>query len=231
MKKLFFLFALLVVVVAIYPFLNSSEDTAVVTGLPWQVEILPDGNTRVFGLKIGESKISEVLEILGNDMELAIIAATDTDIDETGSLEMYYGHYRAGLLSGKLVLQTNINKQKIKRWRDNAMRFEYMASGLAKKYILSTDDLPEILHEIVVSVTFIPVVNLDEEVILARFGEPEQRIELEDATHYLYPRMGLDIAHHADAKEILQYVPPAHFQQLVEPLLKPWIQVSRDQGL
>jgi len=213
-KTFFFLFALLVVVLAIYPFLDSSKNTETVTGLPWQVDILPDGSTRVFGLLIGNSTLSDALEILGYDMELAIIAATD----EVGDLEMYYGHYRAGLLSGKLVLQTSISEQKIKQWRDNAVKSEYMASGLAKKYSLSPDDLPQVLAETIIGLTFIPTVNLDEEVILARFGEPDRRIVLTGVTHYLYPEKGLDIAFHADAKEILQYVSPATFQQLVQPL-------------
>lgn len=202
---------------AIYPFIDSSDNDEAVTGLPWQVEILPDGLTQVFGLKVGSSRLSDALEILGNDMELAIIAATD----EVGNLEMYYGHYRAGLLSGKLVLQTRVGEEKIKQWRDNAVTSEYMASGLAKKYFVSPDDLPQVLDETIVGITFIPAVNLDEEVILARFGEPAQQVELLGVTHYLYPNRGLDIALHEKSKEVMQYVSPAEFQQLVQPLMQP----------
>lgn len=200
---------------AIYPFIDSSENNEAITGLPWQVEIFPDGSTQVFGLKIGSSRLSDALESLGNDMELAIIAATD----EVGNLEMYYGHYRAGLLSGKLVLQTSVSKEKMKQWRDNAVTSEYMASGLAKKYFVSPDDLPLALAEIIIGITFIPAVNLDEEVILARFGEPVQQIELPGVTHFLYPDRGLDIALHEKSKEVMQYVSPAEFQQLVQPLM------------
>lgn len=214
MKIFFLLFVLLAVVLAVYPFLDSAKNNETVTGLPWQIDILSDGSTQIFGLSAGVSKLSDALEILGNDMELAIVAASD----EAGDLEMYYGHYRAGLLSGKLVLQTNVSDEKIKQWRDNAVKFEYMATGLAKKYSLSPDDLPKILNETIVGLTFIPAVNLDEQVILARFGEPERRIELTGVTHYLYPALGLDIAHHVDSKEVLQYVSPASFQQLVQPL-------------
>lgn len=204
----------MVAAVAIYPFLGSPENDKTVTGLPWQIETFADGTTQVFGLKIGSSRLSDALETLGVDMELAVIAATD----ETGSLEMYYGYYRAGMLSGKLVLQTRISDERIKSLRDNAVKFEYMASGLAKKYFLSPDDLPGVLAETITSITFIPAVNLDEEIILARFGKPDQRIELAGVTHYLYPKQGLDIALHAKSKEVMQYVLPAEFQQLVQPL-------------
>ena len=201
---------------AALPFLDQSDESETLTGLPWQVETLPDGITRVFGLQIGSSRLTDVLDILGSDMDLAIIAAPD----EVGNLEMYYGHYRTGLLSGKLVLQTGIGEEEIIRLRENSVNSKYMASGQAKKYILSPDDLIHVLNETVTGVTFIPVVNLDEEVILARFGEPDRRIQLTGVTHYLYPRIGLEIALHEEGKEVLQYVSPHAFQQLIKPLEK-----------
>ena len=214
MKIFFSIFVLLAVVLAVYPFLDESENSATVTGLPWQIEIMPDGSTQVFGLHIGVSRLSDAYAMLGSDMELAIVAASD----ELGNLEMYYGHYQAGLLSGKLVLQTSASEQKLKTWRDNAAKFEYMASGLAKKYTLSDDDVSQVLDEVITGLTFIPAVNLDEEVILARFGEPDERIQLDAVTHFLYSLKGLDVALHKDSKEVIQYVSPADFGQLIKPL-------------
>lgn len=129
MKTLFLLFSLLIAVLLVYPFLNESKNTEVVTGLPWQLDVLPDGSTRVFGLHLGMSRLSDVLRILGeDDMELAIIAATD----EVGSLEMYYGHYRAGVITGRLVVRASASEQNIKAWRKNAPKFDYTANGQAK---------------------------------------------------------------------------------------------------
>lgn len=214
MKIFFTLFFLLAVILAAYPFIFPAEDSETLTGLPWQIETQPDGSTRVFGIHIGSSRLSDAIESLGNDVELAIIAGADED----GNLEMYYGHYKAGLLSGKLVLQTRSNVQDIKNWRENAVKSEYMASGKAKKYFLSVDDLPRVLDEIITGVTFIPAVNLDDTVIRARFGEPAQLLESADVTHYLYPAKGLDIVLSESSKEVFQYVSPGDFQQLVDPL-------------
>ena len=214
MKIFFVLFTLLAVVLAVLPFLDQSDDAEKLTGLPWQIDVLSDGSTEVFGLQVGSSRLTDVLDILGSDMDMAIIAATD----EVGSLEMYYGHYRAGLLSGKLVLQTDISEQEILRLRENSVSSEYMASGQAKKYILSPDDLIRVLDETVTGLTFIPTSNLDEEIILSRFGEAKERIQLTGVTHYLYPDKGLAIALHEDGKEVLQYVSPNVFEQLVAPL-------------
>lgn len=195
---------MLTIILVVYPFLNPSENTEPLTGLPWQIEVLPDGSTRVFGLKISESRLSYAIDILGNDMEIAIIAAPD----EVGNLEMYYGHYRAGLISGKLILQTKASEQNIKYWRENSIKSDYVATGRAKKYTLSADDLTHALGEIITGLIFIPAVNLDEEVILARFGEPDERILLTEVTHFLYPEKGLDIALYDNAKEVIQYVLP-----------------------
>ena len=214
MKIFFALFFLLAVFLAAYPFLDQSEKPETLTGLPWQIEMNADGSTKVFGLHIGRSRLSDAIEILGDDMELAIITATE----ETGSLEMYYGHYKAGLLTGKLVLQTDIDEQDLNRWRESALKSEYMATGKAKKYTLSPDDMPQVLDEVIIGLTFIPAVNLDEAVIVARFGMPGNRIESAGAVHFLYPDKGLDVAFHESSKEVLQYVEPAAFQQLLQPL-------------
>lgn len=207
-------FVVLLVVLAVYPFLKSSDNGESLTGLPWQIEILPDGSTQVFGVKIGASQLYDVIARLGSNMELAIIVSNE----ETGNLEMYYGDYRTGLLSGKLVLQTDASQLDIQRWRDNAVKSEYMASGKAKKYTLSDDDVTQCLEETVTGISFIPAVNLDEEVILARFGEPDERVQLAGVTHYLYPAKGLDIALYEDSKEVLQYVSPGVFHRLIQPL-------------
>ncbi len=228
MKTFFVFFVVIAIALAAYPFLNPSDQKESLTGLPWQIDMMPDGSTQVFGLHIGTSRLLDAQRILGDDMEVAIVASSgDAANDSTnnatngaGSLEMYYGHYRAGLLSGKLVLQTNASEADIKRWRDNAVKSEYMASGQAKKYILDADDLPQVLDEVIIGLTFAPVVNLDDSVITARFGEANERIEGDGVTHFLYPEKGLDIALYEKAKEVLQYVPPAKFEQLIEPLRK-----------
>jgi hypothetical protein len=199
---------LLVILLSALPFLNQPENIEPLTGLPWQIEILADGSTQVFGLEIGKSRLSDALAILGDDVELAIIAASD----ETGNLEMYYGHFKAGVISGKLVVSTKASEQNIKYWRERAIKSDYVATGRAKKYSLSSDDLTQALDEVIAGLTFIPAVNLDEEIILTRFGEPDERVQLDDAIHFLYSEKGLDIAFYENAKEVLQYVSPGDFR-------------------
>ena len=216
MKTFLSILFVLAVILAAYPFFNPSDNGKTLTGLPWQIEVMPDGSTRVFGLHIGHSRLTDAVTKLGDDMELAVIAAKD----EVGNLEMYYGHYRAGLLSGKLVLLSDATEQDVQGWRDNAVREEYMASGYAKKYFLAKEDLPQAFDGVITGITFIPSVNLDEALVFARFGEPHESVQGDAVTHYLYPEKGLDISIYVDAKDVLQYVAPSAFQQLTQPLFQ-----------
>lgn len=68
---------------------------------------------------------------------------------------------------------------------------------------------------------YIPTVQLDEETIVRRFGEPTYKIKLktkEPGWHYLYPEKGLDLIFKEEGKEVLQYVLPKNFNALLEPL-------------
>ncbi|MCA1805604.1 MAG: hypothetical protein LC646_09785 [Xanthomonadaceae bacterium] len=83
----------------------QAPEPRAVEGLPWQVEVLDDGGSRVFGLTLGRDTLGDVLSRLGPDMELAIIVAGDGP----ESLEMYYSRYTAGVLTGKLVLSGELD--------------------------------------------------------------------------------------------------------------------------
>ncbi len=217
MKVFFTAFALLAVFLAAYPFIfddGSRHDK--VKGLPWQIAVDDRGVTSVFGVSPGNSTLADAMTVLGDDAELAIVEAKG----EAGSLEMYYGHYRAGLISGKMILLAGANEDDLIQWKRSAVKVDYMASGLARKYSLDSDNLPVILDSVIQTITFIPAVNLDEEIVIGRFGQPEQKVPVNaDLTHYLYPKLGLDIALSQTQKDVLQYVSPPAFGLLSVPLL------------
>ena len=83
----YFLALLVVLLVAVG--LASLEDDEQsggepVTGLPWQIDRLPGGESRVFDITLGQTTLGEVIERHGDDeMKLAIIAAPQ----EVGTLE------------------------------------------------------------------------------------------------------------------------------------------------
>jgi hypothetical protein len=184
------------------------------TGLPWQIEILPDGHSRVFGLVPGVSTLQEAATVLGNDYELAVVE-NETSV----GLEMYFSDYRAGLMTAKLVLAARTDAADLQQWQQRAAKVDYMASGKAKKYLLAAADRDAALQAVLRAIAFVPAVNLDDDILRKRFGEPAEQVAAEPGvSYYLYPEVGLAITLSADSKEVLQYVAPTDFSSLRAPL-------------
>ena len=138
MTRLFSLLVFLTLIIGAFLSLkpDSGKSTATVQGLPWQIETLPDGRSKVFGITLGQDTLGQAREHLGPDMELAIISASGDD----HSLEMYYERYIAGVFSGKLVLTAELAAQKLTQMIERSTKTSYTKSG-ARKLRLHLDDL------------------------------------------------------------------------------------------
>ena len=192
--------------------------------LPWQVTALPGGGIQVLGLSVsptgappaaGSSTLGDVLQRWGDKVQIAIVAAPN----ETGNLEAYVDPMQAGFISGKAIITAHLPPEVIQGMRERATKTEYMG-GTTRKATLSSADLAEALKAPVTAVSFIPAANLDEEIILTRFGQPAERVRSNGhLEHFLYPDKGLDLALDSEGKELLQYVAPVEFERLRQPLL------------
>ena len=208
MKVFFALLGLVLVAVGLL-FFNSVErsvegprNSEPVTGLPWQVDRLPGGHTRVFGIMPGQTTFAEAIERLGNDMDLALIAAPH----EHGAVEAYYSHHSAGPVTGKLFLVLDIDPDVLILLRERALQ-----DGGTRRYHLHPDDLPLAYQAPIRIVSFVPSYNLDAEILLARFGTPDEIIQADEQQHWLYPDKGLDLILDANGKDVLQYLPTREF--------------------
>jgi hypothetical protein len=215
MKRFLPTFFLIMIVLAIYPFVgNDDAQKKAITGLPWQIDKLPDGSIRVFGIELGASTLGDAVHSLGGDAEIAVM----TDKDGNSSLEMYFSSYRAGLLSGKLILLGDIDREVLATLKDRAASREVMKST-ARKYVVNDSDRTQAYRARVKHIAFIPSVNLDEDIIRKRFGDVAETVQVgDDVKHFLYPALGLDVALSETGKEVLQYVAPADFASFTAPL-------------
>ena len=204
MKYFLALMAIITVAFSQASFSNEKTGNEHLTGLPWQIDILPGGDTQVFGIILGRTTLGEAIERLGDeDMELAIIASPY----ETGALEAYYNHYSAGPITGKLFLIMDIAPDELSRWRERAYR-----DGGTRKHYLHPDDLAAAYRAPVRVINFMPSFNLDEEIVRARFGAPAGIFQAhEQQQHWLYPDKGLDLILNTESKEVLQYMSPGEF--------------------
>ena len=217
MRKAIILLVLLAAIVAAFSVLydggSNPNPEQTVQGLPWHIEILPGGESQVFGITLGVSTLADAGRLLG-DGELAIVVNSEQDY----GLEMFFARYTAGVFSGKLILVADFPNDRLEQLVAGAGRRKYLESG-GKKYTPAPADLPDIMQAAVMSITFLPAVSLDEEAAIQRFGVPAERlVASEQQTHLLYPDKGLDIIINREGREVLQYVAPKSFMLLRDPL-------------
>jgi hypothetical protein len=215
--KLFFAVLALIIAILFAPMLLSptpdNRTGQAITGLPWQIEILPDGRSRVFELSIGSATLGDAQQRYG-DGELALVAAPG----EADSLELYLDTVTAGAVTGKMIVTAEVAADALAAMRQRTTKTEYMQS-VTRKSVLADRDIPAARAAPIRAIAFVPTINLDEAMVVQRFGQPAERIcTSEKVEHFLYPDRGLDIVLDSDGKELLQYVAPRDFGRLREPL-------------
>ena len=195
---------------------KTGNDKVIVDTYPWQITVLPDGRSKVFGIVLGETRLKEVDKILRSRGKVALFESANGL-----SLEAYYKSVTRGGLSGSYVFTLAATNQQMEKIKNESVKKERTESNNIRHDLdkMATDNAKEM---IVKNLNYIPAVQLDEDIIVKRFGEPAKKIKLnaENAgTHYLYPEKGLDLIYKEEGKEVLQYVAPKEFNALIEPLL------------
>lgn len=215
MKRAFIITAVLGAIVATFMLFNpgGNDEGRVFTNLPWQIGVLSDGQSRVFGVTLGSSTLGDARSVLGPDAETAIIVSSDA----INRLEMFYRRFTAGPFSGKLVIAAHLPEKTLRGFIERSIKAKYMDSG-ARKLTLDPDDLQSAYQAPIASLVFIPVVSLDEQTARQRFGQPAETIRIDKQLHLLYPDKGLDLILSGKGRDIFQYVAPRNFEQLRTPL-------------
>ncbi len=72
----------------------------------------------------------------------------------------------------------------------------------------------------IASISFIPVINLDEDIIATRFGKASTQLPPEGVDHFLHPDQRLAISLRQNGKKVLHYLAPPPFSNRTPPLLK-----------
>ena len=72
MKKVIIIVAVILIAILFIPSNKKGNNKAMLEMYPWQVSILPDGRSRVFGIVVGESSIKEVDAILKRSPKMGL---------------------------------------------------------------------------------------------------------------------------------------------------------------
>ena len=182
--------------------------------LPWLIQVDERGQSTVFGLTLGRSSLAEAQEAFQEQGKTNLfISPAERFYFETYFKGLYLGGIRADM-----VFSLDVDPATALQLYDRGLRISQLGDG-TRKVELAQPDLDLLGQARVVHITYIPGTNLEPDLIAARFGEPARRIvEASGITHWLYPDRGLDIAVNPDGREVFQYVIPARFSELLDPL-------------
>ncbi len=185
--------------------------------MPWQIDHTETGSTRVFGLTLDESTLADAEQRLGSKAEVSLFAKPDGEM----VTEVFFEKVELGGLSAKVVIVTGLDQNTLKAMYDRGERISTLGSG-TNKVTLSLPDLELIRQAPIASITYLPRIDIQPEVIEKRFGVPAEKImeESNNTTHWLYPGLGLDISLNSSGDAVLQYVSPKKFELLRTPLLQ-----------
>lgn len=216
MDKRIFLGVIALAAVALSIALMLPDDTVHnVDTLPWKIEHPTPGTTRVFGVTLGRTTVAEAESLFKETAEISMFKSDDSKL----VVEAFFEEVNLNGLKAKVVLTLEVPSHVLPQIFERGIRMNSTTSG--KRITLSPDDLGRARKSVIGSLTYLPVVQLDEAVLIKRFGNPAQRIRetKSGAIHWLYPQHGLDITIAAGEKPVLQYLSPTRFELLRGPLL------------
>jgi len=183
--------------------------------LPWIITLDESGFTTVFGVTIGKSTLDQVRRNFQEQGVTNLFVSPDRKL----AVETYFQSLYLNGIKADVVVTLDLQQSQLSAFYNRGLRISQLESG-AKKVKLAEQDLESLAQGIVGHITYIPSADLEEDLILSRFGEPTRRIaEPSGIVHWLYRQKGMDIAVNPQGKEVFQYISLSRFDELIAPLL------------
>ena len=175
--------------------------------LPWQIEVLEDGSSRVLGIHLGEAALRDVIARFGAPDGVALFLG-----ERRLSLEAYFSSVRLGRLEGRLVVKLALADDEVEGLMQRAVGAE-PATGGGRRLQLGAADKAATAPRRVVAMSFLPKYRgLDAAFFRERLGEPPAWQSADPSeVRWLYPRLGLSLLLTAGSGAALEYQPPRDF--------------------
>ncbi len=211
-KIIFWVVSLSLVAVALAILLPGGRQADPDPKLPWDIQLSADGHIRVFHLTLGSSTLEDARSIFQLEGETKLF------IDTAGkpALESYFERVFLSGLRADFVLVLEAGETQLQEIYDRGSRIS-RSSDTTRQVELNEADRRWVSRLPIRLINYIPYANLDENLIISRFGQPESKIkELESGiTQWIYPDRGFSIGVNPDGKELIQYMPPEEIAALV----------------
>lgn len=184
--------------------------------LPWMLKLDESGQPTVFGVTLGKSTLAEVRDNFQEQGITNLFVSPQRQF----TLETYFQNLFLSGIKADMVITLDLTQSELESIYDRGLRISQLESG-AKKVVLSSADLESVKHSVIQHITYIPAADLTQDLVLGRFGQAgEQITEASGIVHWLYPEKGMDIALNPNGKEVIQYIAPVKFRELIKPLLE-----------
>jgi hypothetical protein len=181
--------------------------------LPWDIRVDGVGGAEVFGLILQQSTLDQARQLFGAEGEVSLFVTQDGET----TLEAYFERVFLNGLRADFVLVLDAGPGLLDRLYQRGSRIS-RTTERTRKVELAPQDLAGIGELTIRLINYIPAADLDESLLLQRFGEPVERIPetATGVTHWIYPQRGLSIGVNPAGKELLQYVQPRDIDNLIQ---------------
>lgn len=213
-RKIYWAIAIVAIVTLGWAFLQGDKP-AEKSDLPWHIGHPTADTIRIFGVTLGQSNAREAEQHFKEAAKPILFKSPGGQL----VVEVFFEEVNLAGLKARVVLTIAAPEQELPGMFERGLRMNATSSG--KEITLTPDDIARVFTMPVSSLTYMPLVRLDDAVFAKRFGQPSMRIREKKSgvVHWLYPQQGLDIALGGVEKPLLQYVPPGDFDMLTQPLL------------
>jgi hypothetical protein len=187
--------------------------------LPWQTGLDARGRLQVFGFTLGVTTLADVQQSVGERGRINLFVTAGEEAPFTA--EAFFQRIYLDGLRGDFIFTLAVSDDQLLAMHGRGLRIARLGSG-AQKVTLAPEDVDTLRRAPIAHLTYLPMARLQPELIERRFGPPAERLaEPHGVIHWLYPERGIDIARDSQGKTVIQYVNPADFSRLREPLAPP----------
>ncbi len=190
--------------------------------MPWEVKVLDNGNTRIFGITLGKTRIQDANQILSSFPDNRI----ERDAQRQPGLYAVYEQLNLGGFLVRLELEYDLDAQQLQMITGDVAAEDTI--DLPQQ--LDDDVQMQLLNSTVRSIRYIPQVDYTEALLLQHFGQPEQREHQGNHHYWRYPAIGLSIDIDDQGPDIFSYhrvEPPPTTQDT--PAAEPEAPVTANQ--
>jgi len=197
-----------------------------VTNLPWQITVLDPNTLKVIDLNVGKDTLGDADKVLKSEYTLAWFEKEDNSI----SVEAYFIKVSVSGIRAKVVLELDSSGLEVDYLMKNSGQPQIHESHSIQYPI---EDLKQVLNNRTIkSLTFIPLINVPEDILKSYFGDADEIKQADQETQFwLYPAKGLLIIYSTKAKEVFQYAPVADFHRIQSTVMKTIERVNKEKKL